>query len=144
MSLGITLSGGRLIPMSELNGRICALELRQDSHSHAARMVLLDNARRAKADLEAVQKDMLNLIDALHEGGYDEAIREKALSAEDGRKFQDIHEALEAMADMGDPDSLRVVSIIHRLLADDWSQSGVYEACEDALTKAEEANTRTV
>lgn len=49
-----------------------------------------------------------------------------------------IHEAIDALAEMGDPDSLKVLNLIDRLLADDWTYSGVYEALDEALKKAEE------
>lgn len=50
-----------------------------------------------------------------------------------------LHEAIDALRDMGDPDSLKVLSLIDRLLADDWSGSGVYEALDSALKAAEAA-----
>ena len=49
----------------------------------------------------------------------------------------DMAEALLALYDMGDPDSLKVLNLIDRLLADDWTGSGVYEALDQALSAAE-------
>lgn len=46
-------------------------------------------------------------------------------------------EALQSLADMGDPDSVKILSLIDRLLADDWHGSGVYEALDAALAAAE-------
>lgn len=45
-------------------------------------------------------------------------------------------EALKALRDMGDPDSLKVLSLVDMLLADDWTGTGVYEALNDALEMA--------
>jgi hypothetical protein len=50
-----------------------------------------------------------------------------------------IIEAISALSDMGDPDSLKVLNLIERLLADDWTGSGVYEALDKALAAAENA-----
>ena len=46
-------------------------------------------------------------------------------------------EAVLALYDMGDPDSLKVLNLIGRLLADDWTGSGVYKALDEALKAAE-------
>jgi len=44
---------------------------------------------------------------------------------------------VQALEDMGDPDSLKILNLIDRLLADDWTGSGVYEALDGALKAAE-------
>ena len=54
---------------------------------------------------------------------------------------KDIMGAIEALDDMGDPDSLKVLNLIDRLLADDWTGCGVYEALDEALKKAEQATS---
>jgi hypothetical protein len=45
--------------------------------------------------------------------------------------------AIRALADEGGADALRVVCLIDRLLQDDWTGCGVYEALEEALDKAQ-------
>ena len=52
-------------------------------------------------------------------------------------KIARLHEAIDALAATGDQDDARVINIIDRLLFDDWTGTGVYESCEEALTKAE-------
>ncbi len=54
---------------------------------------------------------------------------------------QKLIEAIEALDDMGDPDSLKVLSLIDRLLADDWTGCGVYEGLDELLKKAELASS---
>jgi len=46
-------------------------------------------------------------------------------------------DAIQSLADVGDPDSVKILSLIDRLLADDWHGSGVYEALDAALAAAE-------
>jgi hypothetical protein len=132
---GITLSDGRFIPASCVLGTlgtVTSMGLTGERRDGFAARYASDGRGQDLALVEA-----LNFLDAVEpEGAAD--LRERALSQEDAGKLHQVHEALEAMADMADPDSLRVISIIHRLLADDWSLSGVYEACEEALTKAEQ------
>ncbi len=52
-----------------------------------------------------------------------------------------LHQAIEALIDMGDPDSLKILGLIDRLLADDWHGCGVYEALDAALKNAEQATS---
>lgn len=50
---------------------------------------------------------------------------------------KDIMGAIEALDDMGDPDSLKILNLLDRLLAEDWSGTGVYEAIDNVLMTAE-------
>jgi hypothetical protein len=132
---GITLSDGRFIPavsiLSTLGSVTSKGEVGERRDSFAAKY------SSGVRDQQLALGDALNFLDAVEPEGASD-LRERALSRDDAMKIEEISMALEAMADMADPDSLRVLSIIHRLLADDWCLSGVYEACEEALTKAEQ------
>ena len=46
-------------------------------------------------------------------------------------------ETLEVMQHEGTPTDTMVLSLVYRLLADDWTGSGVYEALDQALSAAE-------
>jgi hypothetical protein len=48
-------------------------------------------------------------------------------------------EGVLSLYDLDDEDSHKVLSLIDRLLADDWTGSGVYEALDQALSAAEAA-----
>ena len=50
-----------------------------------------------------------------------------------------LHEAIDALVTMGDPDSLYILSLIERILADDYSGTGLYEAIDKALKLVEPA-----
>jgi len=47
--------------------------------------------------------------------------------------------AIDALFDMGDPDSQEVLSLISRLLADDWTGTGLYQKIDRALSEVEQA-----
>jgi hypothetical protein len=135
MMRGITLSDGRFIPAVSILSTMGAIRDKGELYDRRNE-IGGKYATGGEVQREALG-EALNFLDAVHQVGAED-LRKAALSQEDAGKLHQVHEALEAMADMADPDSLRVISIIHRLLADDWSLSGVYEACEEALTKAEQ------
>ena len=53
------------------------------------------------------------------------------------KSTKDIMGAIEALDDMGDPDSLKILNLVDRLLADDWTGCGVYEGLDELLKAAE-------
>jgi hypothetical protein len=136
---GITLLDGSLVPASRI---LCELgAVRETGRVALEAQTLADRMAAYRSNEQIALSEALCYLDGVTDGdsvvSKGERLRLGALSPEVALQVQDISGALEAMADMGDPDSLRVISIIHRLFADDWSLSGVYEACEEALTKAE-------
>jgi hypothetical protein len=52
---------------------------------------------------------------------------------------EEVQSAVAALGDIGDEESFAVLKLISRLLADDWTGSGVYEALDAALKAAEES-----
>jgi len=55
----------------------------------------------------------------------------------DKLKFQALLDGINALLEMGDPDSLRVLSLIDRMLADDFTGTELFTEVEMALNKAE-------
>ena len=131
---GITLSDGRFIPAVSILSTL--MGVRGAEVTRVRRNVLEAEFRSHREKEDETLRGILNFLDAVEPEGA-ENCRKRAVDEGTARMLGSLTEALEALADMADPDSLRIISLMDRLLADDWTGSGVYEALDQALTLAE-------
>ena len=125
MTLGITLSDGRFIPASRI-----VQAIREQSVPGGMSYIM----RMREGGQEAVGQAFGVLFAFSNEAVKE--LEEQALSVEQAKQAKDISEAVEALIDMGDPDSLRILNVLSLILEDDWTGSGVYEAVEQAVAVA--------